>query len=97
MNLLFLRSLRVSLSEIIEMMNVKTNAKIQSQIESDENAFVVVGERNSLISSNAKPPTMIGILNRKLYSADFSSLFPARMSDEIVLPDLEIPGKTAIP
>ena len=63
MNLLFLRSFRVSLSEIIEMMNVKTNAKMQSQIESDENAFVVVGERNSLISSNAKPPTMIGILN----------------------------------
>ena len=44
MNLLFLRSFRVSLSEIIEMMNVKTNAKIQSQIERDENAFVVVGE-----------------------------------------------------
>ena len=93
-NLFFFKTLSVSLSESRATANVKTNAKI---ILSGEVLAKISPKLSILISSKIKPPMIIGMDNKKLYSALFASSFPARMSEQIVLPDLEIPGKTARP
>lgn len=94
MNLFFFKSLRVSLSEIMATVNVKMKAKI---IISGEVLAKTFAKLSILISSKTNPPMIIGMDNKKLYSALFSSSFPARISEQIVLPDLEMPGKTASP
>ena len=48
-------------------------------------------------SSKTKPPIMIGMLSRKLYSADFASSFPKNNNAEIVVPERDKPGRTAKP
>ena len=94
MNLFFFKSLRVSFSERRATANVKTKAKM---ILSGDTLAKISPKLSILISSKIKPPMIIGMDNKKLNSALFSSLFPARMSEQMVLPDLEIPGKTARP
>ena len=94
MNLFFFNSLSVSLSEIKATAKVNTNAKM---IESGEVVANSSPKFSILISSKTKPPIIIGMDKRKLYSALFSSSFPASISEQMVLPDLEIPGKTARP
>ena len=77
-----------------ETVKVKTKATMRYSGLTLKNMFVIL---SILISSNIKPPIMIGMLKRKLNSADFVSSLPARTSEQIVLPEREIPGKTAIP
>lgn len=84
----------MSFSERNATVNVKTKAIMQYTGLIDENA---VERLSSLISSKMNPPIIIGTERRKLYSADFSSLFPERIRELIVLPDREIPGSTANP
>ena len=57
----------------------------------------MVEEEPALMISKINPPTIIGMLKRKLYSALFSCDSPAIKSEQIVLPEREIPGKTAKP
>ena len=59
--------------------------------------MVFVPAVSTFIISNKKPPRIIGILIKKLYSEDFDSELPINIKAEIVLPDLEIPGRTAKP
>lgn len=92
-NLLFFKSLIVVLSVKIETKNVKINAKKHSKNPRPENLNVAPFSKNS----NKKPPTMIGTLIKKLNSAESISLFPQKVSVEMVVPERDNPGKTANP
>ena len=84
----------MSFKDIIETIKVRQNAKLHSAIDSPQNA----SDRFSAeTSSKTNPPTIIGTLSRKLYSADFVSSFPQKTSDAMVVPDLDNPGSTAKP
>ena len=89
----FFKILTIDLRENNETKNVKINAKKHSKNPRPEKDKALPHSKNS----NKKPPTMIGMLSKKLYSADSSSPFPQNVNAEIVVPDLESPGKTANP
>ena len=94
LNLFPFKSLSVSLSDKKAIKKVNIKAIMQYSGLIDEKAEVKL---SSLISSKTKPPIMIGMLKRKLYSAAFSFVSPARISEQIVLPERDIPGRTAKP
>ncbi len=77
-----------------DTINVRKNAKIYNLI-SEKHIFIEF--LFIFNSSSAKPPTMIGMLNKKLNSDDFFSSFPDKIKLEIVEPDLDNPGTTAKP
>ena len=84
----------VNFKAIIDTTNVSKNAKIQLKIE---NSCKITLDLSSLISSKTKPPTIIGMLSKKLNSDDFFSSFPHKIKLEIVDPERDKPGTTAIP
>ncbi len=92
--MLFLSILIVSFSDRIEIIKVKQNANPHLINESPQNAR---DRFSAEISSSANPPTIIGMLKRKLYSADCVSSFPKNKSVDIVVPERDNPGKTAKP
>jgi len=51
----------------------------------------------SEFSSMIKAPTIAGIDNKNEYLAEFSRLIPNNSATDMVEPDLETPGKIAIP
>ena len=71
----------VSFSEIIDTANVSKNANIQKSGLTVSNTPEKLSTCNS---SKTNPPTIIGILSKKLYSAAWFSSFPARISEDIV-------------
>ena len=97
MNLLFFKSFSVILSESIATKKVNTKAKIHCHTGMLAKALPAPPPLTRSIISKINPPKIIGMLNKKLYSAALPSSLPASMSDEIVLPDLEMPGRTANP
>ena len=97
MNLLFFKSFSVILSESIATKKVNTKAKIHCHTGMPAKALPSPPLLTRSIISKINPPKIIGMLNKKLYSAALPSSLPASMSDEIVLPDLEMPGRTVNP
>ena len=94
MNFLFFKSLIVSFRESIEITNVKIKANKHIHgviIEKTPEKF------STCNNSKTNPPTMIGTLKRKLYSAAFDSSLPVKIIAEIVEPERDIPGRTANP
>ena len=84
----------MTLSDKSETRKVNAKANKHSKTERVAKTFVVLLQVSSSI---IKPPTIIGMLIKKLYSAEFSSSFPQNVNAEIVLPDLDSPGRTASP
>lgn len=93
-NLFFLSIFIVIFNEVIDTKNVKAKANKHSKIDNVPNKFVFLFIETI---SNINPPTIIGILIKKLYSEEFFSSLPSIVSADIVLPDLDSPGTTAKP
>jgi len=94
LNFLSFNNFIVSFSAIIATKKVKTNA---NKYPKKTIVPKVSDKLSTLKSSTINPPTIIGMLSKKLNSAESFSLFPIKIIAEIVDPDLEIPGKTAKP
>ena len=93
----FFKSFKVILSDANATKKVNINAKTHSHGFTVAKAFDAPPFFMSLISSKINPPTITGMLSKKLNSEAFSSSFPVKIKVEMVLPDLDIPGRTAKP
>ena len=92
--MLFFSILIVSFSDKTETAKVRQNAKPHSRRESPQNAS---DKFSADTSSKTNPPTIIGMLSRKLYSAESVSSLPAKSRLVMVVPERDSPGKTANP
>ena len=75
-------------------MKVRQNANPHSSSESPQNAS---DKFSADASSKTNPPIIIGMLKRKLYSAELVSSFPQKSRAAMVVPERDNPGRTANP